>query len=157
MAKQIITNIIDDLDGSEADETVSFALDGVGFDIDLNTKNAKVLRDFLEKYMEAGTRTGRVEGKHAQIRGYRPTTVQNTLNREQNQKIRTWAENNGWELADRGRIPQVIIDAFESKTPNPEWLAKQNAAKKVENEIKPGARAPRKAVKSAVPKAEFAS
>jgi Lsr2 len=156
VAKQIITNIIDDLDGSEANETVSFALDGMGFSVDLNLKNAKALRDFLEKYMEAGTRTGRVEGKHAQIHGYRPTTLQTTLNREQNQKIRAWAENNGWELSDRGRIPQVVVDAFDTKSPNPEWLAKQNAAKKVEDESKSGARAPRKAAKP-VAKPEFVS
>lgn len=156
MAKQIITNIIDDLDGSEANETVSFALDGMGFSIDLNLKNAKALRDFLEKYMEAGTRTGRVEGKHAQIQGYRPATLQTTLNREQNQKIRVWAANNGWELSDRGRIPQVVVDAFDTKSPNPEWLAKQNAAKKVEDESKAGARAPRKAAKPAA-KPEFVS
>jgi hypothetical protein len=151
VAKQIITTITDDLDGSQADETVYFSLDGVGYEIDLSSKNASELRLFLGRFQDAGTRTGKVEtGKHAAVRNFRgSSTAQNTMNREQNQKIRAWAEANGWVLADRGRIPQTIIDAFETKTPNPEWLA----AQKVKNEADKG-RTPRK--RAAAPKAEFA-
>lgn len=134
MAKQIITRITDDIDGSEAEETVTFALDGIGYEVDLNGKNALAFREFMSRYMEAGTRTGRVEnGRHAQLTRYaKPPVAQATANRELNTKIRVWAEENGWSLADRGRIPQHIIDAFESKTPNPQWLAKQSATKVAE-------------------------
>jgi hypothetical protein len=156
VAKQIITRITDDLDGGEADETVHFSLDGNGFAIDLSSRNANELRVFLEKYMEAGTRTGRVAaGQHAQVSRYHVNKQQTGLNREQNQKIRAWAAQNGWELADRGRIPQMIVDAFESKTPNPQWLAEKEAADKVAAEVKtPRAR---KATKAAAGKPAFTS
>lgn len=158
MAKQIITRITDDLDGGEADETVHFSLDGNGFAIDLSSRNANELRVFLEKYMEAGTRTGRVAaGQHAQINRYVHGNKQQTgLNREQNQKIRGWAAQNGWELADRGRIPQMIVDAFESKTPNPQWLAEKEAADKVAVEVK-APRARKATTKTAAGKPAFTS
>lgn len=137
MAKQTITTILDDIDGSDAEETVTFALDGIGYEIDLNAKHAGELREFLSKYMDAGTRIGRVEGRNAQLTRhvpsvYRPQTAES---REWNQKVRAWAVNNGWELSDRGRIPQHVIDAFEAKAPNPTWLAQREAARKVEEEV----------------------
>lgn len=161
MAKQIITQITDDLDGSDAHETVHFSIDGVGYEIDLSDKNASEFRKFLNRYQDAGTRTGKIAyGQHAQVARYGQSKAPSAgLNREQNQKIRTWAAENGWELAERGRIPQHIVDSFETKTPNPEWLAKQEAARKVEAEVKPTTRAPRAAKTAAVakpaPKAEF--
>ena len=59
MAKQVITLLTDDLDGSEADHTVEFGLDGVNYTIDLSEKNAGKLRKALERYIAAGTRVGR--------------------------------------------------------------------------------------------------
>lgn len=137
MAKQVITTILDDLDGSEADESVTFALDGVGYEIDLSGKHASELRTFLATYMDAGTRTGRVDGRYAQVSKYTSTAtkVQDLASRDYNQKVRLWAQQNGWPLSDRGRIPQTVVDAFESKTPNPEWAAGQEASKKVEDEV----------------------
>lgn len=149
MAKQIITTITDDLDGSAADETVSFAIDGIGYEIDLNGRNAMKLREFLGAYVEAGTRLGRVDsGRHAQISRYtaKASSVPAAANREQNTKIRAWAAENGWQLSDRGRIPQQVVDAYESKTPNPQWLAQQAAAQKVADEVADG-KAPAKATR----------
>lgn len=161
MAKQVITKMLDDLDGGEADETVHFSLDGVGYSVDLSSKNASELRSFLTRYIEAGERQGRVEvGRHAQLlrSSSHRVTVQNTANREMNQKIRAWADSHGWQLADRGRIPQHIVDAFETRTPNPNWVAEQEAAEKaaaVESAtVSTAARSRRKAAKAA-PAAEF--
>jgi len=155
VAKQIITHLVDDLDGTEAEETVHFALDGVGYEIDLNAKNATELRRFLSKFQDAGTRTGKISyGQHAQVSRYSTTKVQTGLNREQNQKIRTWAAANGWELAERGRNPQHIVDAYESKTPNPEWVTSQAAAKKVADEVA-GKSRPRKTAAKAAPKIQL--
>jgi hypothetical protein len=116
VAKQTIVTITDDLDGSEADETLSFALDGNGYEIDLNSKHAKELRDFLETYIDAGTRTGRV-GSGAQLQRLRPSAAPSSLanNRERNQAIREWAAANNYELNDRGRIPQNIVDAYDNR------------------------------------------
>lgn len=125
MAKQVITKLLDDLDGGDADETVTFALDGMGYQIDLSSKNSKKLRDFLDPYLSAATRTGRI-GSPVQLQKHRPTvsdfrTAAN--NREQNQLIREWAVKNGIELAERGRIPQHIQDAYHNRSralPEPE-------------------------------------
>ncbi len=137
MARQVITKLIDDLDGGEADETLAFALDGNGYEIDLSSKNAKKIRDFLETYIEAGTRTGRV-GSGAQLQKNRPQPVaQNRQNRDFNQTVRAWAVDNGYDITERGRIPQYILDAFETKTPNPARTRTVEPALIDEDEVKP--------------------
>ena len=59
MAKQIVTLLTDDIDGSEADRTVEFGLDGVNYTIDLSEKNAGKLRKALDPYLAAASRVGR--------------------------------------------------------------------------------------------------
>ncbi len=120
MATQIIKKLLDDLDGGDADETVTFAMDGVTYKIDLSRKNASKFRDMMSPYQEAGERTGRV-GSPPSVRttAAYSSAATNTATREQNTKIRNWAVRNGYELSDRGRIPQYIVDAFNSGTPNP--------------------------------------
>lgn len=121
MAKQIITTLIDDLDGQEADETVTFALDGMGYTIDLSEKNAASLRQFLATFMDAAQRTGRLPGGgHAQPQRTRPQVgpvFQESVRaqRESNQAIREWALDNGFDLAARGRIPGNVVDAYEAR------------------------------------------
>lgn len=132
MAKQIITKITDDIDGGDADETVQFAVDGVSYEIDLSAKNAAKLREFMSAYQEAGTRLGRVlNASGPQLRSYRSASPQTAVSRAENQRIRAWAVENGYELADRGRIPQHIVDAYNSNTPNPTWVAAQKVAEEV--------------------------
>lgn len=135
MAKQIITKITDDLDGGEADETVSFALDGSGYEIDLSAKNAAKLRDYLAAFIDAGTRTGRV-GQNAQVRPYaRSAATQSSVStratratREENQAIRAWAMENRFDLAERGRIPQHIVDAYHQRRHNVAALKQESDA-----------------------------
>ena len=43
MAKTVIVKLVDDIDGSDADETVQFALDGKSYEVDLSTANASRL------------------------------------------------------------------------------------------------------------------
>ncbi|MFV2121950.1 histone-like nucleoid-structuring protein Lsr2, partial [Streptomyces sp. Act-28] len=58
MAQKVQVLLVDDLDGGEADETVTFALDGKTYEIDLTTANADKLRSLLEPYTKSGRRTG---------------------------------------------------------------------------------------------------
>lgn len=112
MAQKTIVQLIDDLDGStgEGIETVTFGLDGVTYEIDLNEDNATNLRDSLAQFISAATRTGgRVKRGTATTAG--PSG--SARNREQTQAIRDWARQNDWEIADRGRIPAEIIEAYE--------------------------------------------
>ncbi|MEV6638082.1 Lsr2 family protein [Actinoplanes sp. NPDC051470] len=108
MARQVITKLIDDLDGKEADQSVEFALDGVNYTIDLSDKNAVKLRELFAPYIENGTRAGRARLHRVAISPQRGNT------REQNQAIREWAKKEGHELSDRGRIPQEIVDKFNA-------------------------------------------
>lgn len=149
MAKQVITKITDDLDGGDAAETLTFALDGMGYEIDLNSKNASKLREFLSAYIEAGTRTGRV-GSPAQLTRHRSVNGVNhpsfTANRELNQAIREWATGNGYQLAERGRIPQHIVDAYHQGKPSEESAARLAAELLAPESAAPRKRAAKKAV-----------
>ncbi|MEU6643077.1 Lsr2 family protein [Saccharomonospora sp. NPDC046836] len=112
MAQQILVSLVDDLDGSDADETVEFALDGVTYEIDLSADNAEELRDSLAQYIEHGRRAGgrkRPSGKRSN--GVAPARS-STADREQNQAIRAWARKNGFDISERGRIPSEVTEAY---------------------------------------------
>ncbi|GIF72563.1 histone-like nucleoid-structuring protein Lsr2 [Asanoa siamensis] len=114
MAKETIVRLVDDIDGSTANETVTFALDGVAFEIDLSDENADKLRRAIQPYVEAGTRL--TSG------GARPTrsviSAQGASLREETRAIRAWAHKYGPQLGldpvgDRGAIPQRVREAYE--------------------------------------------
>ncbi|WP_433296438.1 histone-like nucleoid-structuring protein Lsr2 [Actinoplanes sp. CA-030573] len=113
MAKQVITLLTDDLDGGEADRTVEFGLDGVNYTIDLSEKNAGKLRKALDPFLNAATRVGR----SGVVSPARRSAVAGTgrASRDQNQAIREWANKNGYEVSERGRIPSHIVEAYHSK------------------------------------------
>ena len=114
MAKQTVTLLTDDLDGTEADRTIEFALDGVSYTIDLSEKNAGKLRKALDPYLTAASRLGR--GRTGRIPARGTTTAAPIQgNRDQNRAIREWATKNGYEVSERGRIPSSIVEAFHSK------------------------------------------
>ena len=112
MAKQIVTLLTDDLDGSEADSTIEFGLDSVNYTIDLSEKNAGKLRKALEPYLAVASRVGRSTTGRIPARSAAPPI---RSNRDQNQAIREWAAKNGYEVSERGRIPSSIVEAFHAK------------------------------------------
>ncbi len=112
MARKVITLLTDDLDGSEADRTVEFSIDGVNYTIDLSEKNAGKLRKVLEPYIAAGTRVGRAGGERRSSGRGRADVSVTRSSRDQNQAIREWAAKNGHELSNRGRIPASVVEAF---------------------------------------------
>jgi Lsr2 len=112
MAKQVITLLTDDLDGGEADRTVEFGLDGVNYTIDLSEKNAGKLRKALDPFLNAATRVGRTTV--GSVRRAAPAST-GRASRDQNQAIREWANKNGYEVSERGRIPSHIVEAYHSK------------------------------------------
>jgi len=112
MAQKVLVQLVDDLDGTSSTDisTVTFGLDGVTYEIDLNEDNATSLRDHLAEFITSARRTGgRVK------RGGSLTPGGGSgRNREQTQAIREWAKKNGHDVSDRGRIPAAVIDAFEA-------------------------------------------
>lgn len=112
MAQRHIVQLIDDLDEGVADETVTFALDGATYEIDLSAKNAAKLRDVMAEYVGAGRRVsggGPRTSSSGQRRG-RPGRG----DREQTQAIREWARSNGQKIGEKGRIPAHILDAYNA-------------------------------------------
>ncbi len=112
MAQKVLVSLVDDLDGSEADETLEFGLDGISYQIDLSADNAGELRDTLAQYVEHARRSGGRKRAATRVSGVvRPATV----DREQNQAIRAWARKNGFNVSDRGRIPTEVVEAYHKK------------------------------------------
>lgn len=107
MAERIEITTIDDLDGSKADETVGFAVDGQAYEVDLNTENASALRVFLARYTEAGRKVPMPIRKR-RIKGSA------SRNREHSTAVREWARARGHKVSDRGRIPAEITALYDS-------------------------------------------
>ena len=111
MAKKVTVTLVDDFDGdASADETVEFGLDGVSYEIDLSSKNAKKLRADLKVWVDKGRRVG---GRR-RSRGGGSGRGRGAIDREQSAAIREWARRNGHKVSSRGRIPANVIDAFHA-------------------------------------------
>ena len=113
MAQKVLVQLVDDLDGTSSNDisTVTFGLDGVTYEIDLNEENANNLRQHLSEFIGSARRTGgRIK------RGGAPAGAPggSGRNREQTQAIREWAKQNGHDVSDRGRIPAAVIEAYET-------------------------------------------
>jgi hypothetical protein len=106
MAQKVHIVLEDDLDGSEATETVSFALDGTSYEIDLNAGNADKLRDALAVYIGHGRK---VTGGGR--RGARRSAATGGASAKD---VREWARANGYDVPDRGRIPAEVRSAYEA-------------------------------------------
>jgi hypothetical protein len=115
VAQRTILELVDDLDGGQADETVTFALDGVEFEIDLSADNAARLRDTVAEYVGHARRTG---GRKQ--RGAAPAkTVTSTGNgKPDTQAVREWARSQGETVAERGRVPQALVIRFQEAHQN---------------------------------------
>ncbi len=118
MAQKVLVQLVDDLDGTSSSDisTVTFGLDGVTYEIDLNGDNANNLRNNLAEFIASARRTGgRVKRGGSPV----PASGGSGRNREQTQAIREWAKKNGHDVSDRGRIPAAVIDAFETAQATP--------------------------------------
>lgn len=121
MAQKTLVLLEDDLDGGPADETVTFALDGVSYEIDLTAHNAAQLRDLFAPYAAAGRRVGRSAVSAPQNpAGDRPRAKAPVRSDpEQLAAIRAWARARGMEVSDRGRIAAHILEQYNQPTTAP--------------------------------------
>ena len=109
MAQKIQTLFIDDLDGSAAEGTVRFGLDGTEYEIDLNAEHAKELRDALARYVDAARRVGSA-GRPTRGGRRGPAGDLNAV------EVREWAKAQGIEVKDRGRVPADLVVKFRAAT-----------------------------------------
>lgn len=121
MATRTLVTLVDDLDGTTADENVRFGLEGVDYEIDLTAEHAAALREVLIPYAAAARRTGGRQTARpaaAAPRAASPSVgTAPTRSRSTNGEIRSWAAEHGVVLAERGRIPSRVLEAFEAGDP----------------------------------------
>ncbi|MFI8977225.1 Lsr2 family protein [Nocardia asteroides] len=103
MARAVVITFVDDIDGTPADQTVGFGIDGVSYELDLSDANASALREAMGRWVPYARRVGRIKGK--------PTTRRQARNNLA--AIRAWAANNGYAVSSRGRVPATIVEAYE--------------------------------------------
>ena len=117
MAQKTVVSLVDDLEGTEADETVEMALDGVTYEIDLSAENAETLRDVFAPYIAAARRTGgrRSPGRPRSSSASSSSSGVATRGREALKQIRDWAKSNGWTVSDRGRLPNDVVEAYDNR------------------------------------------
>lgn len=111
MARKVEVQLLDDIDGTPAAETVLFGIDGHVYEIDLAARRADKLRADLDRYVAAARRVGRSGPVAARRRGVQPAKV----DRAQNQAVREWAKRKKIKLADRGRIPREVLAQYEAE------------------------------------------
>jgi hypothetical protein len=112
MAQRIVTELTDDIDGKPADETVTFALDGREYEIDLSSKNAVSLRKAFDVYVKNGRRIG--GGRRGRTSGSVSSSSSRSKGDVDTKAVREWAGKNGFELSARGRIPGNVIEAYRA-------------------------------------------
>ncbi len=116
MAQKTIVHLIDDLDGSEATQTVEFGHQGKTYKLDLSDQNAAELEEALAPYIAAAqnvagvTGSGRRGGRRAAAPQQRSGDSKNYDPKE----VRAWAQSNGLEVPARGRIPGSVLEQFKA-------------------------------------------
>jgi len=111
MAQKVQYLLVDDVDGGEADETVTFALDGVTYEIDLNAENAESLRESFATWVGHGRRVGG-RSSRAKVPGVR-RAAKTAAPAADLGEVRAWARDNGYTVSDRGRISGDVMAAYE--------------------------------------------
>jgi len=110
MAQKVNIVLVDDIDGSEATETVSFGLDGTSYEIDLNDTNAAALRDALAGYVGHARKVGSARRGRRTSAAAAAAAAGGPSARE----IRDWARSNGYDVPDRGRVSAEVREAFDA-------------------------------------------
>jgi hypothetical protein len=103
MAQKVSIIMVDDIDGGDADETVTFSLDGTGYEIDLSAANAAKLREAVSPFV----------GHARRLTGRKPAAKKPSAG--STKEIREWARANGWpDLGNRGRVPADVQRAYDA-------------------------------------------
>lgn len=105
MAQRVQVLLVDDIEGGDAAETVTFALDGVTYEIDLSDTNAAKLRDSFAQWIGYARRSG---GRKVVTRRAPRGGSRRDLN-----AIREWGRENGFQVSDRGRVSGDLQVAYE--------------------------------------------
>jgi Lsr2 len=107
IAREIIENVTDDIDGSADARAEPFSYAGTDYTVDLGNKNRAALEKALKPYIQAGTKVSK------------RATRGNTRRRRSESNgadlaaVRDWANANGYQGSNRGRIPGAVLEAYQ--------------------------------------------
>lgn len=110
MATRTETFLVDDIDGSDASETVRFSLDGKTFELDLSDKNAEKLRSTFKTYTDAARKADFAVNTSKRS----AVSSSNSARRTDLAEIRDWASKNGFSVSTRGRISSEVTSAYDA-------------------------------------------
>ena len=105
MAQKVQVVLVDDLDGGHAEETLTFSLDGVSYEVDLSHDNAAQFRDAMAPYVGHGRRIGGSRRTSSRSAGRAPGSPDPA-------EVRSWAKAEGIEVNERGRISAELMSRF---------------------------------------------
>jgi hypothetical protein len=111
MAQKVSIVLVDDIDGSEATQTVTFGIDGASYEIDLNDEHAAQLREALAAYIGHARKVARGGGRRSSRSS---SASSSSAGGASAKEIREWAKSNGHAVPERGRIPAEVREAYES-------------------------------------------
>ena len=104
MAQRVSITVESDLSGNADASTLEFGLDGQAYEVDLTDAEQEKFRAALAKYVGVARTVGKGKGK-----GKRAAAVSDGPSAK---VVREWAQANGHEVPDRGRIPAEIREAY---------------------------------------------
>ncbi len=111
MAQRTIVQMTDDIDGSEATETVHFGLDGQQYEIDLNDVHAADLREVLAPFISVARKAAGGSGRSRAAASASKQTAGTDINAK---AVRAWAEANGVKVSPRGRISAEVLEQYKA-------------------------------------------
>lgn len=111
MAQRTVTTLIDDIDGSEGTETVTFGLDGATYEIDLNDAHAEDLREVLAPFVSVARK---LSGSSSRARSTASAPRQRTAADIDPKAVRAWADANGVPVSPRGRIKADVLEQYRA-------------------------------------------
>lgn len=107
MAQRVVVELTSDLSGTAADETVSFSVDGVAYEIDLTTEEAGKMRSEIEPFVSRARKVGRQGTSVKRTRGTGGGDLDAAA-------VRAWAATNGVEVSGRGRISRDVLEKYRA-------------------------------------------
>jgi hypothetical protein len=115
MAQKLVKLFVDDLDGSEAIETIRFGLDGANYDIDLSAANAQEMRDAMRPFVEHARRVARSQSARSNgSRSGAAPSVSASQHRSDLAAAREWLRSHGETVSDKGRIAAAQLEKYRT-------------------------------------------
>ena len=111
MAQRTVTTVVDDIDGSEGTQTVTFGLDGTTYEIDLNDVHAEDLREILAPFVSVARK---LSGPGSRGRSTASARGQRSNAEIDPKAVRAWANANGVAVSPRGRIKADVLEQYRA-------------------------------------------